>query len=37
MYAKNSGLFYGGEGNNLMPLDMLTREQLMAVVMRMEK
>ena len=36
-YAKNSGLFNGGDGSNMMPLDMLTREQLMAVVMRMEK
>ena len=36
-YAKNSGLFNGGDGGNMMPLDMLTREQLMAVVMRMER
>ena len=36
-YAKNSGLFNGRDGGNMMPLDMLTREQLMAVAMRMER
>ena len=34
-WAKNSSLFNGGDGGNMMPLDMLTREQLMAVVIRL--